>query len=178
MMLDYQALLTAVLVFLPRLCGALLLFVLFWILARVLRGVVKRFGTHRRLSPDVINIMEQITETALIIFGAVTALGTVGINVGAMIAGLGLAGFALGFALRDLLSNFLAGFLILVYNPFVRGDFISVTGSEGRVIEINMRYTVLENENKRILIPNSVLFQNNVVVQRNAPNRLPGGDSG
>jgi small-conductance mechanosensitive channel len=105
-------------------------------------------------------------------------MGTLGVNVGAMIAGLGLVGFALGFALKDLLSNFLAGLLILIYNPFVRGDRITVSGNEGQVIEINLRYTVLQEQDKRALIPNSILFSNPVIVLRQTAERLPGSDSG
>ncbi len=173
-----QQIWTAIILFLPRLGIAILIFIIFWILARLLRGAVMRFGRTRRLSADVVNLMEQITEVGLLIFGIVTALGTLGVDVGAMIAGLGLVGFALGFALKDLLSNFLAGLLILIYNPFVRGDRISVSGNEGRVIEINLRYTVLQEEQKRALIPNSILFSNPVIVTRQEAERLPGADSG
>src|SRR5512133_1228513 len=113
--LNFQELLTSFFLFLPRLGAAVIIFLAFWIAARLLRSAVQRFGRTRHLSPDIINLMEQITETALIIFGAVSSLGALGINVGALIAGLGLVGFAVGFALKDLLSNFLAGFLILLY---------------------------------------------------------------
>ncbi len=123
-------------------------------------------------------MLVQISEVGLQMFGIVTALGTLGINVGAMIAGLGLVGFALGFALKDLLSNFIAGFLILIYNPFVRGDRIKVSEHEGEVIEINLRYTVLRGDKQRILIPNATLFSNAVVVQHQRPDQLPGADSG
>jgi small conductance mechanosensitive channel len=162
----------------PKLISALLIFLFFIFLARLLRGAVKRFGITRRLSADLINLIVQITETSLLLFGAVSALGTLGINVAAMIAGLGLVGFALGFALKDLLSNFLSGLLILVYNPFVRGDQINLGVNEGEVIEINMRYTVLKNGSKRILIPNSNLFSQAVVVEPRAERRLPGDDAG
>lgn len=171
-------LITSFLMFLPRLGVAIIIFVVFWVMARILRGVVMRFGQTRRLSADIVNMMEQVAETVLLIFGVITALGTLGIDVGAMIAGLGLVGFALGFALKDMLSNFLAGFLILLYNPFVRGDHIEVTGNSGQVLEVNMRYTVLLGDGKRILIPNSTLFQNPVIVQRQNQDRLPGSDSG
>jgi len=167
-LVDLNVIITGLIAFLPRLGGALLILLAFWIIARILRGVVQRFGHTRRLSQDIVNLMVQMTETVLLVFGIVTALGTLGIDIGAMIAGLGLVGFALGFALKDLLSNFLAGFLILVYNPFVRGDSITVAGNAGKVIEINMRYTVLQNDSERILIPNSTLFSNPVQVQNRA----------
>ena len=169
---------SAFILFLPRLGIAVLIFLVFWVIAKVNRGLVQRFAYSKRLSPDIVNLLMQITETSLLIFGAVTALGTLGINISAMIASLGLIGFALGFALRDLLSNFLSGMLILMYNPFIRGDYISVLANEGKVVEINLRYTVLQSDEKKILIPNATLFSNAVTVQKQAPNRMPGGDAG
>lgn len=164
---------TAFVLFLPRLGIAVLIFFVFWVISRVNRGLVQRFAYSKRLSPDIVSLLMQVTETTLLIFGIVTALGTLGINVSAMIASLGLVGFALGFALRDLLSNFLSGLLILMYRPFVRGDHISVSDNKGRVTEINLRYTVLQAEDKQILIPNATLFSNAVTVQKQAPDRTP-----
>lgn len=175
---SFEQIWTESFLFFPRLGIAIVIFVVFWIMARLLRGGVQRFGRTRHLSQDVVNMLEQIAEVALLLFGIVTALGTLGVDVGAMIAGLGLIGFALGFALKDLLSNFLAGLLILVYNPFIRGDRISVSGNEGMVLEINLRYTVLQEEDKKALIPNSILFSNPVIVKRQAAQRMPGSDAG
>lgn len=177
MAVNFEQIWTSIILFLPRLGVAIIIFLAFWIAARLLRGAVMRFGRTRHLSVDVVNLLEQITEVGLLLFGVVTSLGTLGVDVGAMIAGLGLVGFALGFALRDLLSNFLAGMLILIYNPFVRGDRINVSGNEGQVIEINLRYTVLQEGTKKALIPNSILFSNPVIVERQVPGRLPGADA-
>ncbi|MFA7098279.1 MAG: mechanosensitive ion channel domain-containing protein, partial [Gammaproteobacteria bacterium] len=102
----------------------------------------------------------------LIAVGAITALGTLGVNVAAMVAGLGLTGFALGFALKDMLSNLLAGVLILAYRPFRRGDRIAVAGFEGTVIGIDLRYTILQGEQRQFLIPNSVLLTNSISLHR------------
>jgi small-conductance mechanosensitive channel len=90
-------------------------------------------------------------------------------DVSALVAGLGLTGFALGFACRDILSNLLAGTLILIYRPFQRNDRIAVLGFEGIVIEIGLRYTALQAEDKKILIPNSNLFTNPVTVLEKRP---------
>jgi small-conductance mechanosensitive channel len=100
------------------------------------------------------------SKIAILLLGGITLLATLGINVSALIAGLGLSGFALGFALKDALSNLLSGVLILVYKPFKRGDKIAVAGSEGKVVEINLRYTILQNEADKYLIPNATLYQN------------------
>lgn len=69
----------------------------------------------------------------------------------ALIAGLGLTGFALGFALRDAVSNLIAGVLILLYQPFGLGNKITVGGNSGAVVGINFRYTVLEADGQAII---------------------------
>lgn len=164
--LDTQEAITTTVAFTKQLGLALVILAVAYVTAKILRGIVHRFARSRRLPVDITNLLLQSSEVGIFLFGAVSALGTLGIDMGAMIAGLGLVGFALGFALRDLLSNFLSGLLILLYNPFMRGDKISVSGSEGTVIEVNMRYTVLQAEDKKILIPNSSLFTNIVTVER------------
>ena len=108
--------------------------------------------------------MARTAKVALVLFGLVTALGTVGINISALVAGLGLTGFALGFALRDTISNLLAGVLILLYRPFEIGNRIKIAGFEGDVLTIDLRYTALTGEGHKILIPNSKLFTDPIVV--------------
>ncbi len=83
-----------------------------------------------------------------------------------MVAGLGLSGFALGFALKDALSNMLAGILILFYHPYRCGDKIMITGCEGVVTDINLRYTKLDAAEKEYLIPNSTCFTKWVAVNK------------
>lgn len=151
-------------------CGtALGIFVAFWILAFVLHRLVCRFGSRVPLNQDLYDFLGRVAKIALITFGVVTALGTAGVNVSALVAGLGLTGFALGFAFRDILSNLLAGVLLLLYRPFGRGDHISVTGLDGAVVHIDLRYTVLRGvDDKTILLPNSSLFTNPIIVSRPA----------
>jgi small conductance mechanosensitive channel len=85
--------------------------------------------------------------------------------VKALVASLGLTGFALGFALKDIISNSLARVLILFYKPFHPGDHIDVAGSEGIVSSVDMRYTTLiVNAGQRVLVPNSNLFTNTIRV--------------
>ncbi len=96
-----------------------------------------------------------------------------GVDVSALVAGLGLTGFALGFALRDAVSNLLAGILIILYQPFRPGDRIEVAGSAGTVVGVNLRYTVLDAGDRRILVPNSTLFSNSVTVEEPGGGRPP-----
>ncbi len=83
----------------------------------------------------------------------------IGVDMSSIVAGLGLVGFGIGFALKDLISNSVSGLMLLVFKPFGVGDSIEVKGLRGRVTEINLRYTILESSEGRILIPNSLIFK-------------------
>ena len=148
-----------------RLALALLIFGGFWLASVLLREFLGRLAEVGDFNTCFIfKLAGRVGAVTLIVFGAVTALGTVGINVSALVAGLGLTGFALGFALKDVLSNFLAGILILLYRPFELGDAITVAGFEGTVNEIDLRYTTLYGMGKSYLIPNSSLLTNSISV--------------
>jgi small-conductance mechanosensitive channel len=147
-----------------------LILLAFWVASFVATKVIERFATRAGTGrDDVILLAGQVARTTLLVLGLVTALGTLGVNVSALVTGLGLTGFALGFAFRDALSNVLAGAMILFYRPFRRGDHIAVAGSEGTVREINLRYTIVENATARVLIPNANLLTNAITVRSIAP---------
>jgi len=149
----------------PRAVVSLLIFLSFWFIAIIIKRIIRYVGGM--LAPtkkEVFNLMGQSVKAVLIIWGAVMALSKMGVNVTALVAGLGLTGFALGFALRDVLSNVLAGVLIMIYRPFERNDRIIVTNFEGLVTDVDLRYTTIQGENKKILIPNSTLFTNAISV--------------
>ena len=159
--------LTQVIDYLPKLGIALLIFLVFMGMAKIVQMIFFRMDHKFDAGKNQILKLSGKTIKFLILgIGAITALGTLGINVNAMVAGLGLGGFALGFALKDALSNILSGALILIYHPFTVGDTITVTGCHGIVLEINLRYTILQGESKIYLIPNSALFTNNIEVKK------------
>lgn len=138
------------------------------VLRKIIIGVMdkKRFSVQKM---DIVKLIASASSTTIMIIGIVSSLGTLGVNISALIAGLGLSGFALGFALKDALSNLLSGILIIMYQPFRTGDRIVVSGFEGNVAEINLRYTILENQENTYLIPNSNLFNNTVTVRHTKP---------
>lgn len=165
----YDALVRQLSALVPRLLMSGLTFVAFWLASVVLPPLVRRLEGRSHLSPDVLALLAQVAKIALLIVGGITALGTVGINISALVAGLGLTGFALGFACKDVLSNLLAGLLLLIYRPFQRQDRIAVLGFEGVVGEIGLGYTVLHTEDRSVLIPNANLFANPVRVFARQP---------
>jgi len=154
----------------PRISSAIMILLIALIASVITRRIVLSVAFKKRLSGQKMEITKLIVSavsTTIIILGIASSLGTLGVNISALIAGLGLSGFALGFALRDALSNLLSGILIILYQPFKVGDRIIVAGFEGRVCEINLRYTILDSgaENK-YLIPNANIFNNTVTVKR------------
>ncbi|MBN1864926.1 MAG: mechanosensitive ion channel [Victivallales bacterium] len=155
--------------FYPRISTSLLILLCTFLASFVIRKSIMALASRNMLSGqkmEISKLLATAAATTVLVIGVISALGTLGVNVSALIAGLGLSGFALGFALRDALSNLLSGILIILYQPFKIGDQIVVAGSEGKVSEINLRYTILKSDDNRFLIPNANLFNNIVTVRR------------
>lgn len=144
--------------FLPKLVWGLIVIYIFYLFSNLGRRIVLRVCQNRALDRDVVEFFAGVAKAVVFVIGIVTGLGTMGVDVSALVASLGLTGFAVGFALKDLLSNVIAGVMILIYRPFKRGDFIVVGGFSGAVRDIDLRYTTLEHEDQTILLPNSLIF--------------------
>ena len=151
-------------IWLPKIAAVVFIFLLFFILSKLVKRLIIKISAKLNFDPHLTKFFAQISRVIFILLGLVTALGTVGINISALVAGLGLTGFALGFAFKDIISNILSGVLILLYRPFVTGDKIKVAGFEGEVISIDLRYTKLNSEEGLALIPNSKCFSDPVIV--------------
>jgi small-conductance mechanosensitive channel len=164
-----NGLLGQVALWLPHAGIALVVMAAFWMVSIAADRAIRRLSVFIRSDTRyLLDLVRKISRVALVLFGLVSALGTLGVNILALVAGLGLTGFALGFALKDALSNLLAGALILIYRPIRYRDRITVAGFEGTVVQVDLRYTVLEREGLRILIPNAVLFTNPITITSSA----------
>ena len=148
----------------PRVGGVIMIVFIFYILSRIIKSAILKSSERLGFDSHLTGLFAKTSGIILMIFGFVTALGTLGVNVSAIVAGLGLTGFALGFALKDTISNLLSGILILLYHPFKIGDIIKVSSYEGEVVSIDLRYTKLSSEGNAILIPNSKLFTDPITV--------------
>ena len=144
----------------PQVAMGLLLIALAVTAAFVIRSILRRLLRKYIWAGRIGNLISAVAFYSILVLGILTGLSTMGMDMTPIIAGLGLGGFALGFALRDALSNLLSGVLIIIYQPFKEGDVISVSGCQGLVTETNLRYTVLENEHERFMVPNSLIFKN------------------
>jgi small conductance mechanosensitive channel len=97
---------------------------------------------------------------AVLLAGLLVALSQLGIEVAPMLAGLGIAGFVLGFALQDTLANFAAGVMILIYRPYDVEDMIDCAGGVfGRVSQMSLvSTTILTIDNKTLVVPNGKIW--------------------
>jgi small conductance mechanosensitive channel len=105
-----------------------------------------------------------MTYIGLLVFVVLAALGQLGIQTTSFIAVIGAAGLAIGLALQGSLSNFAAGFLMIIFRPFKVGDFIEGAGVSGTVEKIQIFTTqIITPDNKTIIIPNAKLSGDNIV---------------
>jgi small conductance mechanosensitive channel len=152
---------------LPNLIIALVIFVAFLILASTVKSMVRHLSVRRQHRRNLSLLLGQLAYTLVVVLGFLVAFSVVApsFQAGDLIKMLGIGSVAIGFAFQNILQNFLAGILLLMQEPFALGDWISVTGIEGTVEDIQTRATVITTENgKRVVIPNAVLFTNPVAV--------------
>jgi small conductance mechanosensitive channel len=147
-----------------------------YVVYRVLEPILLR-ALKNRISASIIRLFSKMLKVSVILLGLITALGTIGVDVTALVAGFGITGFAVAFALQDAISNLLAGVMIMIYRPFKENDIIKVFDAgacyHGRIIEIDLRYTHVEEADGVVLIPNSIVLNNAVTKVR----QLPAGKS-
>ena len=92
-------------------------FLLFLVGGIIFKAIVLRIMNEKSLHVNISRVLAGIIKNIMLILGLITALGTMGVNISAIVAGLGLTGFAFGFAFKDMLSNFISGGLFLSMNP-------------------------------------------------------------
>jgi small-conductance mechanosensitive channel len=150
-----QQLLVDFLTMLPSLIAALVVFAVGLYLASIVRRLVRRGLERRTDNPQPITLLSQMSYWLVVIIVAAISLQMVGFNLTAFLAGLGVAGITIGFALQDVSKNFIAGILMLIQQPFEIGEFIEVGGYSGTVEAIDLRATqVRTTDGKLVLIPN------------------------
>jgi small conductance mechanosensitive channel len=154
-----QNLLAVLIDLIPKMIAAVVIFLIALYIASLLRRNVRRALERRTDNPQPVDMLTQLTYYSIVGLGLILALQQVGFNVTAFLAGLGIAGFAIGFALQDVSKNFVAGLIMLVQQPFSLGEMIEVSGFTGKVISIDLRSTQLRTlDGRLVLIPNGDVF--------------------
>jgi small-conductance mechanosensitive channel len=155
----FQELLENVLLFIPNLILALVLFVLTLLLSGLIARWVRRATKLRIKDTETQRLLSRLARWSVIILGTLVALEQVDFDVTGFVAGLGIAGFTIGFALQDIARNFVAGILLLVRQPFGIGDAVEVGNLAGSVLDITTRDTVLRTwDGEMVIVPNIDIF--------------------
>ena len=140
---------------LPKLIAALVVFAVGLYLASLIKRLVSRRLQRRTENPQPVSLISQVTYWLVVVVVATISLQMVGFNLTAFLAGLGIAGFTIGFALQDVSKNFIAGLLMMLQQPFEIGDTIEVLDFTGKVLEIDLRSTRLHTlDGRLVLLPN------------------------
>ncbi len=152
---------------LPNFVLALILFGIFYLIARRIRRLVIYMTEKRQQARNLGVILGKLSQGSVVAVGLLVALTILfpSFKPGDLIQLLGIGSVAIGFAFHDLFQNFLAGILLLMTGPFKIGDQIVVDSYEGTVEDIEMRATTIKTyDARRIVIPNSDLFTHSVTV--------------
>ena len=131
------------------------------LLGRLARNLVQRgFSRNPGNTSQLLRDMTiSLVGGGVFVIGFLIALSQIGISLAPMLAGLGVAGFIIGFALQDTLGNFAAGGMILIYRPFDVDDYIEVAGVDGTVKKMNLVSTTITTpDNQALIIPNSKIW--------------------
>ncbi len=156
----FDQLLEKVVAELPNVLTAILIFVVSLYVARLLSNLLKKVLTNRNADREVTLLLGQLTRWSIIVIGTITALQRF-FDVSAFLAGLGILGFTIGFALQEIMQNFVAGIILLIQQPFDVEDFIETEQFMGTVLAINLRTTEMKTTDGRIvIIPNSTILSN------------------
>lgn len=147
-----------------KLVLALIVLAIFVVIYRVIHAALTPVFQRARMEEDAADLLLSVIKYAVLALGLILALDQIGFNVTSIIAGLGVAGLALGFAAKDTLANFIAGVTILWDRPFRVGDRVEIDGEFGQVKRITLRSTRIHtNQNEVVIIPNQNVANNKII---------------
>ncbi len=139
-----------------KLIAALLIFLIGKWLSRKLANLITRVLEKNNIDITLIRFSEGIIYYALLILVLIAAAGQLGVNTASFLTIVGAAGLAIGLALKDSLSNFASGVMLILFRPFQVGDFVTAGGVTGNVKGIDIFNTILNTpDNQKVIVPNS-----------------------
>lgn len=129
----------------------------------VIRGfreiLSKALAKSKRMSELVRQFLVNVAGKLLWVLVWLLVLAQLGVDIGPLVAGVAVGGFIVGFAFQDTLSNFAAGLMLLINEPFQVGDYVEVGGTAGSVKELNiMAVTLHTPDNRKVMLPNKVAW--------------------
>lgn len=156
----------------PLILIGLFILVAGYYLARITGALVERGLKRREADPETSLLLARIIHWSILVTALLVAAQQVGVEITAFLAGLGILGFTVGFALQDVSKNFVAGMLILLQQPFELGDTLEVAGFTGTILSINLRDTEMRTvDGLHVRIPNADVFTSPILNYTDVPKR-------
>jgi len=150
----------------PKLIAAILVLLITWFLARQIRRISERKLKRQMENPLLADFLSTLIRFIVFITGLLIALKIIGFGgiTASILAGAGISAFIIGFALRDIGENFLAGILMAFKRPFRVGDFVETGTIKGKIIGLNIRDTQLKTpDGKDVYVPNAMIIKNPLI---------------
>ena len=146
--------------FLSNLAAAIAAIVITLFASRFVKSWIAKLGfRYEQLDDTLFVFLSKFAQVVVLAVGSVFVLNSFGVQTTSIVALLGAAGLAVGLALQGTLSNFAAGIMLIVFRPFKRGDYVSVSGQSGTVKEISIFTTELGTpDNLQIIVPNGQVW--------------------
>ncbi len=162
---NFEDIIAKIIGYIPGIIAAAIVFFVFKFLYKFSAPILKAVAKKAKLEPYVTHLLiDNIYYFTLMIIGVVMAISQLGVDVGAALAGIGVAGVAVGFAAQDVLSSVIAGFMIFLDKPFEINDRITVDGKYGKVTDITLRSTRIRTpQNSFIVVPNKLMADSIVI---------------
>ena len=149
-----------VMAFLSNLAAAIAAIVITLFASRFVKSWIAKLGfRYEQLDDTLFVFLSKFAQVVVLAVGSIFVLNSFGVQTTSIVALLGAAGLAVGLALQGTLSNFAAGIMLIVFRPFKRGDYVSVSGQSGTVKEISIFITELGTpDNLQIIVPNGQVW--------------------
>ena len=157
---------------LPSLVGAIIVVGITWVVATGVRYLAYTWAKQTEGDSSTELLIGRLSYGAVWIIGIVIALGVMGLDFGALLGALGLTSVAIGFSLKDVLSNYISGVILLAARPFRINDQVVIEDYEGTITQIQLRATTMKTYDGRVVyIPNQEVFQASIINNTASPRR-------
>lgn len=142
---------------------ALLIFLVGKAVTNFLIKISKKLMKRARVDVILVNFIASIAKSVLLLFVTIAALDRLGVNTASLVALVGAAGLAIGFALQGSLQNLASGVMLIIFRPFTAGDQVETAGVNGVVEAIGIFSTTMRTgDNREIIVPNGEIFGNHI----------------
>lgn len=152
-----------------NLIAAILIFIIGKWIARLISNILENVLKQSKIESTLASFAKNIAYFTMLTFVVIAALNKLGVETNSFLAIIGAAGLAVGLALQGSLSNFAAGVMMILFQPFHLEDYVEAGGAEGTVKEIQIFHTIIKTkDNKKVIVPNAKITGDKITVHPKA----------